>query len=175
MNSELKKCVFFDRDGVVNEHPADYYIRSWDEFCFMPGFVESLRIVQEKGYTAVIITNQQGVGKGEYSAEAVETIHANLLAELRAQGLEVLDVLYCPHLAQENCDCRKPKPGMILQAVQKHDLDLSASWMVGDQERDIEAGHAAGCRCVRVSDDETAAEHRVPLMKELPALLDKIL
>ncbi len=170
-----RPCLFFDRDGIVNEHPADYYIRSWDEFRFMPGFIESLRIAQAKGYAAVIITNQQGVGKGIYSAKTVETIHANLLAELSGQGLDVLDVLYCPHLAEENCDCRKPKPGMICEAARKHDLDLSASWMVGDQERDIESGHAAGCRCIRVADDETAAEHRVTTMKDLPALLDKIL
>jgi histidinol-phosphate phosphatase family protein len=171
-----RPCVFFDRDGIVNKHPNNYYIRSWDEFRLMPGFMEALRLVKDRGYVAVIITNQQGVGKGEYTRHTVEVIHANLKAQLGEWNLELLDVYYCPHLAADECACRKPKPGMILEAAKKHDLDLNASWMIGDQERDIAAGHAAGCRCVRVHPSaDTAAEHRVDAMEELPALLDKIL
>jgi D-glycero-D-manno-heptose 1,7-bisphosphate phosphatase len=175
MSLEQKKCVFFDRDGVVNEPSDDYFLKSWDEFRFMPGFIESLRVAQEKGYVAVIITNQQGVGKGLTSVEMLDQIHTQLIAELAGLGLELLDVYYCPHLAEEGCACRKPKPGMILDASKKYNLNVGASWMVGDRERDIESGHAAGCRAIRVADDETAAEHRVISMKDLPALLDKIL
>lgn len=170
------RCVFFDRDGIVNKHPNNSIIQSWDEFRFMPGFMESLRIVKDRGYCAAVITNQQGIRKDEYSAETVEKIHAELSARLKGWGLGLLDVYYCPHVAADECDCRKPKPGMILEAAEEHDLDLPGSWVIGDQERDIKAGHAAGCRCVRVHPSlKTDAEHRIDSMDQLSALLDKIL
>lgn len=171
-----RRCVFFDRDGVVNRVPdPERYVTSWDKFHLLPAFVESLRIVQQRGWSAVIITNQQGVGKGAYSGEMVEEMHKNLRCALAAQGLELLDIFYCPHLAADFCACRKPKPGMFLLAAEKHDIDLRTSWMIGDQEHDVVAGHAAGCRCIRVGGEKTAAEHQVISMNELPALLDKIL
>ena len=171
-----RRCVFFDRDGVVNRVPdPERYVTGWDKFHLLPAFVESLRIVRQRGFVAVIVTNQQGVGKGEYSLETVEEMHRNLRRVLAEQGLELLDVFCCPHLATDNCACRKPKPGMFLQAAEKHDIDLNASWMVGDQEHDVAAGHAAGCRCIRVGGEKTAAEYQVAAMNELPALLDKIL
>ncbi|HNX52736.1 MAG TPA: HAD family hydrolase [Pontiellaceae bacterium] len=170
------RCVFFDRDGVVNRVPdPERYVTGWDKFHLLPAFVESLRIVQQRGFVAVVVTNQQGVGKGEYSLETVQEMHRNLRRVLAEQGLELLDVYCCPHLAADNCACRKPKPGMFLQAAAKHDIDLQASWMVGDQEHDMTAGHAAGCRCIRVGGEKTAAEHQVASMNDLPALLDKIL
>ena len=171
-----RRCVFFDRDGVVNRVPdPERYVTGWDKFHLLPAFVESLCIARQRGWPAVIVTNQQGVGKGEYSAETVEEMHRNLRRVLMEQGLELLDIFYCPHLVSDNCDCRKPEPGMFLLAAEKHDIDLSASWMVGDQEHDVAAGHAAGCRCIRVGGKKTAAEHHVASMNELPALLDKIL
>ncbi len=170
------RCVFFDRDGVVNRAPdPERYVTGWDKFHLLPAFVESLRIARQHGFVAVVVTNQQGVGKGEYSLETVETMHRNLKTVLAEQGLELLDVFCCPHLAADHCACRKPKPGMFLLAAEKHDIDLSASWMVGDQEHDITAGRAAGCRCIRVGGGKTAAEHHLASMNELPALLDKIL
>lgn len=171
-----RRCVFFDRDGVVNRVPdPERYVTGWDKFHLLPAFVDSLRLVQRHGYDAVIVTNQQGVGKGEYSLETVEEMHRNLRRVLTEQGLELLDIFCCPHLAVDNCVCRKPKPGMFLLAAEKHGINLNTSWMVGDQEHDIAAGHAAGCRCIRVGGETTAAEHQVASMNELPALLDKIL
>lgn len=171
-----RRCVFFDRDGVVNRVPdPERYVTGWDKFHLLPAFVESLRIVRQRGWVAVIVSNQQGVGKGEFSAATVEEMHRNLRRVLAEQGLELLDIFYCPHLAVDNCGCRKPKPGMFLLAAEKHDIDLSASWMIGDQEHDVAAGHSAGCHCIRVGGEKTTAEHHVGSMNELPALLDKIL
>lgn len=171
-----RPCVFFDRDGIVNKHPNNRIIHSWDDFRFLPGFMESLRLVQGRGYCAAIITNQQGIGKGEYSAGTVAAIHDRLMVQLKKWGMELLDVYTCPHTAADECACRKPLPGMIVTAAAEHDIDLPASWMIGDQERDVQAGHAAGCRCIRVHPTtKTAAEHRIESMDLLPALLDKIL
>ena len=171
-----RRCVFFDRDGVVNRVPdPERYVTGWDRFHLLPPFTYALRIARQRGYDAVIVTNQQGVGKGEYSEASVEEIHQNLRRVLAGQGLELLDIFCCPHLSSGNCSCRKPKPGMLLAAAEKHDIDLNASWMIGDQEHDIAAGHAAGCRCIRVGGQTTAAEQHVASVDELPALLDKIL
>ncbi len=96
-------------------------------------------------------------------------------AQLRSHGVDVLDIFQCTHLAAEDCACRKPKPGMLLDAAQKHGLDLSRSWMIGDSEKDVAAGAAAGCRTIRVcpSGEETKAEFQVESMDEVAAILEK--
>jgi D-glycero-D-manno-heptose 1,7-bisphosphate phosphatase len=146
------RCVFFDRDGVVNRAPPEGgYVERWADFHLLPEFVETLRLVRKLGYAAVIVTNQRGVALGLMGRDAVEDIHRRLRAQLRDEaGLELLDILYCPHGAGE-CECRKPKPGMLLEAARRHGIDLAASWMVGDSERDVEAGAAAGCRTILVA------------------------
>lgn len=171
-----RRCIFFDRDGIVNRHPNNRWISSWADFRWMPGFMESLRLALQKGYVAAVVTNQQGIGKGVHSAAEIEALHAQLMAQLRRWDLPILGVYTCPHIAAAACACRKPEPGLLLEAARAHDLDLEASWMVGDQERDILAGHAAGCRTVRVHASlQTRASARVDSMEQLPALLDKIL
>lgn len=171
-----RRCVFFDRDGVVNRSPGPGYVERWADFHLLPGFVASLRVVQEKGCQAVVVTNQRGVATGVMTLAAVEDIHRRLREQLRAAGLELLDVMLCPH-DRGQCECRKPKPGMLLEAAHRHGIDLASSWMVGDQEKDVEAGRSAGCRTVRVSPPgtETRADYRVDDMDALPELLDKVL
>ena len=173
------RCVFFDRDGVVNVSPgagADRYVTRWEDFHLLPGFVEALRVVRAHGYQAVIVTNQRGVALGHVSAED-EAMHRNLRdLLLKSYALDLLDVAYCPHDVGQ-CDCRKPSPGMLKAMALKHGLDLAASWMVGDAETDVEAGRRAGCRTIRVNDDEAVsqADWRVAAMKDLPELLERVL
>ena len=174
----MKKCVFFDRDGIVNVAPGPGYVLNWSGFKLMPGFANILRAVRAKGYEAVVITNQQGVARGLMSMEALNEIHENMQAELRGKyGLELTDVFTCTHAAAENCACRKPKPGMFHMAAEKHHIDLQSSWMVGDNERDIEAGRAAGCRTILVSAElaGTAADYKVRDLPELDSLIAKAL
>lgn len=149
----MKKCVFFDRDGIINRSPGADYVERWEDFKLIPEFVDVLRTVRSLGYEAVVVSNQRGVARGIMSAEAVEEIHRNmqnLLAE--EYDLKLLDILYCPHDEGE-CECRKPKPGMLIEAAGRHDIDLKSSWMVGDQEKDIEAGKRAGCRTILVASE----------------------
>ncbi len=146
------KCIFFDRDGIVNQSPGPGYVERWEDFHLLPEFVEVLRTVTHLGYAAVIITNQRGVALGCMTTEAVEDIHRRLRTILKEQhGLTLLDILYCPHDKGE-CDCRKPKPGMILEAARRHQIDLSQSWMIGDSPKDAEAGKAAGCRTILIGE-----------------------
>ena len=172
-----KKCIFFDRDGVVNQSPGPGYVERWSDFYLLPAFVESLRVVADFGYVAVIITNQRGVARGIMGMDSVDEIHTNLRAVLKNEyDLELLDIFCCPHDNNE-CDCRKPQPGMLMQAAERHEIDLSSSWMIGDSRTDIEAGDAAGCRTIYVGDKEgpSGEDIRVGDMSELPELLRTLL
>lgn len=171
-----RRCVFFDRDGVVNESPGEGYVEKWGDFHILPGFVKALRTAREMGYIAAVVTNQRCVALGIVELKTIEDMHRRLRARLRRDGLELADVMVCPH-DKNQCECRKPKPGMFLEAARRHNIDLSGSWMVGDQEKDVEAGRNAGCRTVRVSPPgtETAADFRVDDMDALPELLTKVL
>lgn len=170
-----KPCVFFDRDGIVNRPPTlDRYVRRWEEFELVPEFLDVLRLVHERGYEAVVVTNQKGIATGHMTQEDVDRIHRNLTALLAQHGLGLLDIVMCPS-ADEGHSHRKPNPGMLVEAARRHVLDLSRSWMVGDNERDVEAGRRAGCRTVLVapSGQATAADFRAGSMAELVALLKK--
>jgi histidinol-phosphate phosphatase family protein len=173
----LCRCVFFDRDGVVNRSPGPGYVERWEDFVLLDDFVAALRIVARHGAVAVVVTNQRCVARGIVPAAEIERIHANLRAELQTRyGLALLDVRVCPH-DDGQCVCRKPQPGMLLDAARRHGIDLPASWMVGDGERDVEAGHRAGCRALRVCapDAVTAAEVRIASTADMADALDRLL
>jgi D-glycero-D-manno-heptose 1,7-bisphosphate phosphatase len=173
----MRKCVFFDRDGIVNQSPGAGYVERWEEFHLLPEFVETLRITTRLGYAAVIVTNQRGVALGLMSAETVDDIHRRLKDVLKEQhGLDLLDIRYCPH-DRNTCDCRKPKPGMILDAAHRHQIDLSRSWMIGDSPGDAGAGRAAGCKTILVGDkaDPALADAVFTDMQALCSGIAKIL
>ena len=169
-----QKCVFFDRDGVVNRAPSpeEYYVLSLERFFILPAFMESLRIVNKKGYAAVIVTNQRCIERGLITWDELNRIHDYLRLSVKEAGLELLDILVCPHGADQ-CECRKPKPGLFLEASRRYQLDLAASWMVGDSETDVEAGRAAGCRTVRIAHPcaITSADFHLEDMSRLPDFL----
>jgi D-glycero-D-manno-heptose 1,7-bisphosphate phosphatase len=171
------KCVFFDRDGIVNQHPGPGYVGRWKDFHLLPEFVDVLRLVRQKGYVAVIVSNQRGVALGNITSAIVDDLHHRLRTVLKEQhGLELLDVFYCPH-DRNQCECRKPKPGMLLEAARRHAIDLNQSWMIGDSLKDVEAGKAAGCRTVLVNATETSdqADEQVTDMAALRSSIAKIL
>lgn len=153
----LKPVVFFDRDGIVNRSPGPGYVERWADFHLLPEFVAALRIVTERGWEAVIITNQRGVGRGIMSQASLDEIHANLRSALTAHGLSLRDIRVCT--ATDDADPRrKPNPGMILEAARLHGLDLARAWMIGDSEKDVQAGRRAGCRTIRVAPAGTRTE-----------------
>lgn len=142
-----------------------------EDFHIIPEFTDSLRVARERGYRAVVVSNQRCISTGLVSLETVEAIHARLVSELAKQGLDLTDIYFCPH-GGEHPD-RKPAPGMLLRAAREHGLDLKRSWMVGDSERDVLAGKAAGCMTVLIGPDadETSADFRLGSMRELPDFL----
>ena len=168
-----RPCVFFDRDGIVNRSPGPGYVERVDDFHLLQGFVDALRLVHERGYVAVIVTNQKGVGKGVMTQATLDAIHAHLEESLRREGLSLLDIYACVALEDHHPN-RKPNPGMILDAAREHQLDLSRSWMIGDNEKDVLAGQRAGCRTVLVAPRGKAsvADFRVEDMADLRGFLD---
>jgi len=158
----VRRAVFLDRDGTINVE-KDYLYRI-EDFEFVPGAPEAIRLLNEAGLFVVVVTNQSGVARGYYNEADVEALHAHIAAELAAVGAHVDAWLYCPHHPAGNgryavaCRCRKPLPGMLLEAAGKYRIDLAASVMVGDKRADLEAGAAAGCRSILVRSGYGAAE-----------------
>jgi rfaE bifunctional protein nucleotidyltransferase chain/domain len=145
----LRKAVFLDRDGVINLDKA--YVHRWEDFVFMPGAVEGMRRLQESGYALVIVTNQSGLARGYYTEAQYQALTVTLREHLSNQGVQLAGVYHCPHHPKGSvpalsidCACRKPSPGMLLQAVLELGLSLSDSLLVGDKASDIQAARAAG-------------------------------
>lgn len=140
------KCVFFDRDGVVNERTIGGYVLNWEEFHFLPGVGETLRRIKSLNYLAVIITNQRGVGRGLMSAQALDDIHARMQSALLSDfGVQFDWINFCTDAADET-GRRKPSPSMLLEARDKFQIDMQQSWMIGDTASDIQAGKRAGVK-----------------------------
>lgn len=146
---KLVPAVFLDRDGVVNRalerDGKPYPPTSLSEFEILPGVPEACARLKQAGFLLVVATNQPDVGRGTLKQEAVEAIHAQML---RLLPIDRVEVCYHPGGGQSDCDCRKPKPGMLRRAARELGLDLAQSWMVGDRWRDVDCGRAAGCRTI---------------------------
>lgn len=151
-----RKIIFLDRDGVINKKaPKADYIKKWEEFKFLPGAVEAMKLLAKNNYEMYIISNQAGIARGMMTIGDLEDIHKNMLSELEKKGIKIQDIFYCPHGWDEGCDCRKPKPGMFYQASNKYNIDLSKTVFIGDDERDMEAGNKAGVKTYLVDDINT--------------------
>lgn len=147
----VNKAAFLDRDGVINEDTG--YIGSWSEFILIDGVLDALFILQNANYKLIIVTNQSGIGRGFYSEEQYQILSKKILDFFSSNGIKIAKIYHCPHspASEQNgisnmCECRKPKPGMLLQAKQDFDIDMDTSLIIGDKQSDIDAGEAAGVR-----------------------------
>ncbi|MDD5155032.1 MAG: HAD family hydrolase [Candidatus Omnitrophica bacterium] len=160
------KAVFLDRDGVINEYPGDSkYVTSWADFHFLPGTEEALKKLTGKGYRIFVISNQAGVSKGVYSKEALDLITRNMLSELDKHKVRISGVYYCIHKPEDNCDCRKPKSGLVKMAAARLkneglDIESTASFFIGDTIRDIETGKDAGLKTILVFSGKEKPENK---------------
>ena len=150
--------VFLDRDGVINRLRSDYVL-SWNDFVFLPGVIDAIRLLNAAGMRVVVVTNQRAVARGLLSEEALTHIHARMVAELMAAGATIDAVYVCPH-DKGVCDCRKPQVGLFLQAQRAFPaIDFSRSVMIGDSLADMQAGSALGCRLLLVTETACATDH----------------
>jgi len=146
------RCVFLDRDGVINVKPAPgEYIRSAAEFRLLPNVAEWIRLFNALGYLVIVITNQRGVALGLMTENDLADIHRKMLTDLAAQRARIDDVFYCSH-AENSCECRKPKPGLVLAARDKWNIALANSLILGDSDNDEQLAAACGVPFLRVSD-----------------------
>lgn len=136
-------AIFLDRDGVIIEN-RDEYVRSWDDVALIPGALEALALASSEGWKLVIISNQAGIGKGLIPPSTANEINHRLVEIIRQHGGRIDGVFICPHTNQDDCECRKPRPGLILRAARDLNIDLSASLLIGDALSDIQAGQNAG-------------------------------
>jgi D-glycero-D-manno-heptose 1,7-bisphosphate phosphatase len=136
------KTIFLDRDGVINKEKN--YLYKINDFEFLNGVFESCNHFQKLGYEIIIVTNQSGISRGYYSENDYQKITQWMLNKFSEHSVSILDIFHCPHSPMQNCHCRKPMPGMLLEAKKKYGIDMENSWMIGDKENDIKAANNAG-------------------------------
>ena len=173
--------VFLDRDGVINRNRDDY-VKTVDEFIFLPGALEGLAKLNKAGITAVVVSNQAGIGRGLIEPIELERINKKMLQEIAEHGGRISALYCCTHRKDEGCVCRKPEIGLFCKASTELDIELTDSYLIGDSRSDIEAGHKAGCKTVLVLTGKTSAdevrtwEHQPDhIAPDLPTAVDWIL
>jgi D-glycero-D-manno-heptose 1,7-bisphosphate phosphatase len=167
-NDFLQKVVFLDRDGVINVDSPDY-IKNLSEFHFISDSLDALRRLNESGFTTIVITNQSAVNRGMIPKPVLHEMHDHMRHAVAKQGGRIDDIFYCPHRPDEECLCRKPKPGLIQQAQKRHRIDPSTAWMVGDSVKDIGCARNAGCgHAILVRTGNGRTSERLLLEKKIP-------
>ena len=145
----MNRAVFLDRDGVINRNRNDY-VKRWEEFVFLPGVLEALRQLARTQLLIIVVTNQSAINRGLVSMENVQEICHRMAEEIERNGGRINAVFVCPHRPDERCKCRKPRPGLLLEAAERFQLDLQQCYLIGDALSDIEAGLNVGCKVVMV-------------------------
>lgn len=177
-----QKAIFLDRDGTINQNVG--FLRNIEDFELIPGVAEAIKKINESGYLVIVITNQPVIARGEVTFEELKQIHNKMETLLGNEGAYIDDIFFCPHHPDSGfegevrelkikCGCRKPSPGMILQAAQKYNIDLEESWMIGDTRLDIETGKNAGCKTALVGNEENTFGEDIKA-KDLQQAIDTI-
>ena len=161
--SNKQKAIFLDRDGTINKYVG--FLRDIDEFELMPGVIDAIKKINASGYLAIVVTNQPVIARGEVTYDELQEIHNKMETLLGVEGAYLDGIYYCPHHPHKgyegeipelkfDCDCRKPKPGMLVKAAHDFNIDLSQSWMIGDGENDVFAGESAGCKTAYINRED---------------------
>ncbi|MDZ5470183.1 HAD family hydrolase [Bacillus sp. 31A1R] len=173
----MKKAVFLDRDGVLNEVLSDRvkFVNKPEQLYLLEGAAEAVAEINKEGYEVFVVTNQGGVGLGFLKEKELIKIHDRLQELVNEIGGHFKEIAYCPHKPKAGCECRKPNAGMLTDLAKRHDIDLRNSVMVGDHERDIEAGIKAGCKTIFIGAEETKADFQATSLMEATEIIKKIL
>lgn len=172
----MQKVIFIDRDGVINHEVG--YLHTISDFRFIDGVFDTTRALADKGFKLIIITNQSGIGRGYYTIDAFHTLTQWMLSQFRREYILISNVMYCPHAPDAGCDCRKPKPGMFIQANKLHGIDIEQSWMIGDKEDDVRAANNFGITNTilvesghAINKEESNARYILPSIKEVNGVI----
>jgi D-glycero-D-manno-heptose 1,7-bisphosphate phosphatase len=165
------KAAFLDRDGVLNRKmPEGQYVTRWEEMRFLPCVAGAIILLRQAGFRVVVVSNQRCVAKGLLTVQKLESMHRRMCEKFASEGATIDAVYYCPHDTEPPCACRKPAPGLLLEAAREHLIDLGSSWMIGDTTGDMEAGRKAGCKTARLQDPNEPADGLADVVA--PSLLE---
>lgn len=175
-----QKAIFLDRDGTINEYVG--FLHREDEFVLIDGVCEAIKKINESGYLAIVVTNQPVIARGEVTFDELHAIHNKMETLLGKNGAFLDSIYFCPHhpdkgyegeisMLKIECECRKPKPGMLLRAAEDYNINLAESWMIGDSGRDMQAGQAAGCRTILIREDKTYCRCMPNLLRAVEYIL----
>ena len=176
----MTRAIFMDRDGTISEEVG--YVNHLSRYRLLPRSLEAIRLINRAGFLAIVTTNQSGVARGYFSESLVKQVHDRLLAWTREGGARLDAIYYCPHHPREggppyraDCDCRKPRPGMIRKAAAEHGIDLSRSYVIGDSRVDLEAGSGAGVPGILVLTGygRGVAEHQRGTLRPAPLAIEE--
>jgi len=177
----MMKLIILDRDGVIN-HDSDQFIKSPDEWVPIPGSLEAMARLHQAGYRVVIATNQSGIARGLFNIVTLNAIHQKMHTAARMAGADIDAIFFCPHSADDNCDCRKPKPGLLQEIGKRFNVSLKGVPTVGDSLRDLQAGFVTGCAPYLVltgKGEKTRAKGGLPpgtrVFADLAAAVDHLL
>jgi len=160
-NSSMTRAVFLDRDGVINQKaPEGLYVTRWEDFHIFPRAIECVAQLNRAGLKVIVVTNQRCVAKRLITIDDLEKLHQRMSSLFAKSGATIDAIYYCPHELNPSCSCRKPAPGMLLDAAREHGIELTESWMVGDSDIDVEAGKNAGCKTVLLLEKGEIARER---------------
>jgi len=152
-NSLTARHILLDRDGVINQRIPDGYVTCWEQFEFLPRALDALRLLAERCYRVIVVSNQSCVGKGLMNAEELAQLTRRFVDAAAKSGGRICDVYYCPHRAEDRCECRKPNPGLLRSAQREHGFVFTQTFLIGDSERDLIAAHQVGCPSILVRGD----------------------
>jgi len=148
------RAIFLDRDGVLNKHRSDY-VKNIDELEIFSNIGKCIKQINDRGFLVIVVTNQSAIGRKLITNNDVENIHNHIQNFLKKHNAKIDAFYYCPHHPIDNCDCRKPKSGLLIKAAHDFSVDLKNSWMIGDHDRDIESGISAGCKSIKITPENT--------------------
>ena len=174
----MTRAVFLDRDGIINRKPPEgQYVTRWEDFHILPGVAEGIALLKRAGFYVIVVTNQRCIAKGLMTVADLEKMHRRMSDSLARAGAIIDGIYYCPHEMEPSCSCRKPAPGMLLDAARSRGIELRASWMIGDSDIDVEAGRRAGCKTARLwTTDEPGRYSAPPSCADIvvPSFLDAV-
>jgi D-glycero-D-manno-heptose 1,7-bisphosphate phosphatase len=169
----MRRAVFLDRDGVINKKsPEGQYVTRWEEMDIFPDVAPAITRLNRAGFRVIVVSNQRCVAKGLITTSELDYMHQRMCDALAGAGATIHGVYYCPHDKHPPCDCRKPAPGMLLDAARAHHIDLTSSWIIGDSEIDVEAGRNAGCKTARLLKADQSVNSNADVV--VPSLLEVV-
>jgi len=164
----VAKFILLDRDGVINRRGPGGYVTSWAEFEFLDGALEGLRLLTQNDYAPIVVSNQGCVAKGLLTPSGLAEITRRFVEVVARNGGRIHDVYYCTHRKEDGCECKKPKPGLLLKAQREHSFSFPATFLIGNSETDLQAAQAVGCPALLISD--SAPVHRQRLAHPPPGV-----